>query len=245
MLRQVLCIYRGIISKGGKLRPLQTQGLGARCDRWQNISGLASRAPRAALSPGRSSQGPAGGKPHLSAVSELGWKQPLLGGIRTPSGTESQKVLHKDFTFQLFQQISSSGHAGRCCEFHRGGFGHPGATREGTCWWLPRFHLPAPLPPCLRISPQLEGCVPTDFISGVFLQSWLLRLLVGLLVLLAPSPSEHLPFSNTSTNLGSLQIELLQPPVGASDLLPLPGAQQVLFGNCRRPKNEGINKPDD
>lgn len=38
-------------------------------------------------------------------------------------------------------------------------------------------------------------------------------LLVCLLVLWAPSASEHLPFSNANIDLRSLQIQLLQPPV--------------------------------
>lgn len=77
----------------------------------------------------------------------------------------------------------------------------------------------APLHPCQGDSPQLQNCVSVDFSSGVFLQSWLVGLLVYLLVLQAPSPSEHLPFSNTK--LRSLQIQLLQLLSMASDLLPL------------------------
>lgn len=132
---------------------------------------------------------------------------------------------HKDFTFQpCFCTFPVQGMQADAVHFTGVALATLVPPREGTCSPAGPGNVPctggcqgfaSPSPPA-----SLLGDFSTDgelHVHGFHFRSIsakLAGLLVGLLVLRAPSASEHLPFSNANIDLRSLQIQLLQPPVG-------------------------------
>lgn len=152
--------------------------------------------------------------------------QPLLGGIWTPSRTEKQdpesavcaaQGFHPSTLFlQIFQAdaVHFTGVALATPVPPQEGTRSPAGSGSVPCaGGCPGF--PSPKPPASLLgdfSTAGELCVHGFHFRSV--SAKLAGLFVGLFACAAgPSPSEHLPFSNTSTNLASLQIQLLQSPI--------------------------------